>query len=72
MDEANEKLEHIDYKIADWDNIEECEYIDFKELLNANILEFQEAMFKFLELFVQEGEKRELYQLLTLDIASVR
>ena len=52
----------IDYKIADWDNIEECEDIDFKELLNVNIVEFQEAMFRFLELFVQEGEKRELYQ----------
>ena len=52
----------IDYKIADWDNIEECEDVDFKELLNANIVEFQEGMFKFLELFVQEGEKRELYQ----------
>ena len=47
----------IDYKIADWDNIEECEDIDFKDLLNVNIVEFQEAMFKFLELFVQEGEK---------------
>lgn len=52
----------IDYRIADWDNIEECEDIDFKELLNANIVEFQDAMFRFLELFVQEGEKRELYQ----------
>lgn len=58
----------IDYKIADWDNIEECEDIDFKKLLNANIVEFQEAMFKFLELFVQEGEKKELYQLLTSNL----
>lgn len=58
----------IDYKIADWDNIEECEDIDFKGLLNVNIVEFQEAMFKFLELFVQAGEKRELYQLLTSNL----
>lgn len=62
----------IDYKIADWDNIMECEDIDCKELLNANIVEFQEAMFRFLELFVQEGEKRKLYQSLTSDMTSVR
>lgn len=50
----------------------ECEDIDCKELLNANIVEFQEAMFRFLELFVQEGEKRKLYQSLTSDMTSVR
>lgn len=58
----------IDYKIADWDNIEECEDVDFKKLLNANIVEFQEAMFKFLKLFVQDGEKKELYQSLTSEL----
>lgn len=68
--EIGQSCSIIDYKIADWDNIMECEDIDFKELLNANILEFQDAMLKFLEMFVQEGENRELYHSLTLNMAS--
>ena len=60
----------IDYKIADWDNIEKCEDKNFQVLLKSNMEDFQQAMSDFLNSFVQEGKNRNSYLLLTSKMSS--
>lgn len=57
----NQSSSSIDYRIADWDNIEQYKDISFQEVYEANMKDFIDAIYTFVKLFVTEGENKVNY-----------